>query len=177
LDAFKGLPDEARVWLFAAERDFEADQWRAILDRVRGFTTEWQSHGRPVVAAAQVLEDRVLAVAGVITSEDLNAGVSGCGIDAMTREVEAAAHDAGCRWAGNLDVMYHDGESWHVISRGEFRRLVGEGVVTPSTTVLDLTAGTLGHMREAGVARRAGDAWHAAAFWQEAELGTEIGNR
>jgi hypothetical protein len=163
------MPDEARVWLFAAERDFDREQWHAILDRVRHFAAEWRSHGRPVAAAAEVLEGRVLAVAGVITPEDLNAGVSGCGIDAMTREVDAAAHDAGCRWAGNLDVMFHDGDAWHVISRGEFRRLVADGAITHDTTVLDLTAGTLGHLREAGVARRAGDSWHAAAFWQEEE--------
>jgi hypothetical protein len=157
------------VWLFAAERPFAAQEWQAILDRVGHFTASWQSHGRPVGAAAEVLEDRVLAVAGLITPEDLNAGVSGCGIDAMTREVDAAAADAGCRWAGNLDVFYHDGESWQLVTRGDFRRLVAAGEITLETAVLDLTAGTLGHLREAGVVRPAGEAWHAAAFWQEAE--------
>jgi hypothetical protein len=165
LKAFEGLPDEARVWLFAAERAFEPKEWRTILERVRHFIADWRSHGRPVASAAEVLEGRVLAVAGVITPDDLNAGVSGCGIDSMMRAAEGAALEAGCRWAGNLDVLYDDGDSWRAVSRSEFRQLVAAGAITLDTPVIDLTPGTVGALRRVGVARPAGEAWHAAAFW------------
>ena len=138
------LPDEARVWLFAADRDLTGDAAVAVLGPVREYVQGWTSHGRPVDAAAEIIEGRVLAVAGVISADELNAGVSGCGIDAMTRAVDAAAAAAGVRWMPGLDVAYRSGDAWRVVSRQEFRWLARDGVVTPRTRVLDLTPATLG---------------------------------
>ena len=80
------LPDAARLWLFA----FDGDP-SPLLPDVRAFCRAWTSHGRPVTAAADVLAGRVLAVAAVLTEAEANAGVSGCGIDAMQHAVETAA--------------------------------------------------------------------------------------
>jgi hypothetical protein len=165
MDLLAPLPDDARLWLFAADRALDAGEQAALLARVRPFVASWRSHGRPVAAAAEVLDGRVLAVGGAITPEELNAGVSGCGIDAMTHAVDEAATTLGVGWLGGLDVAYRDGEALRVVPRAEFRRLARAGGVTPETPVLDLTAPTVGEVRARGVVRPAAEAWHGRTFW------------
>ena len=165
MTSLRSLPGDARVWLFAADRDLDATAGETLVEQVRRFTEGWQSHGRPVAAAAELVHDRVLAVAGAISTAELNAGVSGCGIDAMTHAVDAAAEALGIRWLEGLDVAYHDGSAWRVAQRGEFRSLARAGAVTPETMVLDLTADTVEALRACGVARPASEAWHGVAFW------------
>ena len=162
------LPPTARLWLFAFDRPFVP---AALLADVEAFCETWTSHGRPVPATAEVLEPGVLAVAAQLSDAEVNrqvgaanAGVSGCGIDAMQRAVEAAAERHGRTLADPLSVVVFAGE-WQSASRPAFRRLVQGGQVSGETEVLDLTPTTLGALREAGgVARPAGETWHRVAF-------------
>ncbi|HLT47178.1 MAG TPA: hypothetical protein VK002_08125 [Rubricoccaceae bacterium] len=159
------LPDAARLWLFAADRDLDAAEAAALLDRVRAFTAGWTSHARPVPAAADLLLSRVLAVGAAIDESEVNAGVSGCGIDAMQHAVEAAAEAGGFAWLPPLAVLYRDDEgALQAVPRPDFRRLVRDGVVNAGTPVLDLTPTTVGALRAGGVERAAGRSWHGRVF-------------
>ena len=155
------LPDDARLWLFA----FDSDP-AAVLPDVRAFCAAWTSHGRPVRAEADVLAGRVLAVGALISETDVNAGVSGCGIDAMQHAVEDAVTRHGLALTPALAVTLRDASgAWTSRPRTDVRARVASGEVGPDTRVLDLTPATVGALREVGgVERRAGDAWHAAAF-------------
>jgi hypothetical protein len=160
------LPDAARLWLFTLDRtlsDLEADALRSRLD---AWLPSWQSHGRPVHAAAAVLEGRVLAVGAVISEADMNAGVSGCGIDAMERAVAGALEAEGLALAPALDVTFRDEslETWETAPRPAFRRRVKAGEAGAETVVLDVTVDTVGALRERGVARPAGQTWASRAF-------------
>lgn len=159
------LPDAARLWLFPLDRtlgDAEAD---ALHQSVAGWLPSWQSHGRPVRAETAVLAGRALAVGAVISEADLNAGVSGCGIDAMERAVAAALEARGLALAPALGVTYRDGaDDWRSAPRPAFRRLAKAGEAGPETTLLDVTAGTVGELRARGVERPAGETWAARAF-------------
>ncbi len=155
------LPDDARLWLFA----FDGDP-ATLLPDVQAFCAGWTSHGRPVRAEAEVLAGRVLAVAALIAEADVNAGVSGCGIDAMQHAVEGAAAEHRIALTPALAVTLRDTSgAWTSMPRSGVRALVATGEVGPDARVLDLTPCTLGALRAAGGAERAaGDAWHAAAF-------------
>ncbi len=158
---FPTLPDDARVWLVA----FEGDP-AALLPDMRAFCAAWTSHGRPVRAEVDVLAGRVIAVAAVISPEDVNAGVSGCGIDAMQRAVEEAGAAHSLPFTPALNVTTRDASgAWTSASRATLRTLAGENAFGPETPVLDLTPTTLGGLRAAGgVERRAGDTWLASAL-------------
>ena len=85
------LPDEARVWLFASNRALSADEQTAALAQTRSFLREWTSHGRPVSGEVGLHHERVLVVGAHLAESELNAGVSGCGIDSLTHAVETTA--------------------------------------------------------------------------------------
>ena len=162
------LPDAARVWLFPLDRTLGPDEADALRADVAAWLPSWTSHGRPVRAEAAVLEGRVLAVGAVISEADLNAGVSGCGIDAMERAAADAlgrGGSGGVALAPALAVTYRDGSgAWAQVARPAFRRLVREGGADGATRVLDVTAETVGALRERGVERPAAEAWHGRAF-------------
>ena len=162
------LPDAARLWLFATDRQPEApahdDALANALADVRAWLPTWASHGRPVTAAADVLEGRVLAVGAVISPDEMNAGVSGCGIDAMQHAVEGALARHGLSLADALAVTYRDGAGWRTAARPTFRQRVKAGEATGATRILDLTPDTVGALRERGLARPAGETWAARAF-------------
>ena len=154
------LPDDARLWLFAF--DGPAD---GVLPAVRAWLPSWASHGRPVTADAALVHDRVLAVGAMISTAELNAGVSGCGVDAMQHAVEAAAAGAGRALLPALLIGWQDRDgAWQASGRPAFRRAVADGAVGPATLVLDLTATTVGALRETGVVRPAAEAWTGRLF-------------
>lgn len=154
------LPDAARVWLFAFDGPAEA-----VLPALGAWLPSWASHGRPVAAAAEAVAERVLAVGAVISPEEMNAGVSGCGIDAMRHAVEAAVEAAGLALVPALSVTYGDAAgAWQTAARPAFRRLAREGAVGPSTPVVDVTHETVGALRAHGAVRPAAEAWTGRAF-------------
>src|SRR5690606_5853449 len=158
-------PDAAPPWLSAAGRDLAAADAAALLARVRAFTAGWTCHARPGPAAAALLLSRVLAVGAAVDESEVNAGVSGCGIDAMQHAVEAAAEAGGFAWLPPLAVLYRDDEgALQAVPRPDFRRLVRDGVVNAGTPVLDLTPTTVGALRAGGVERAAGRSWHGRVF-------------
>lgn len=160
---FSTLPDSARLWLFVAA---PPDAATGALAALREWLPSWASHGRPVTAAADSLNGGILAIAAVISADELNAGVSGCGIDAMQQAVTAALGAAGGRLSPGLAVRYRgDGDQWVDVSRPAFRRLVAAGEVHPRTLVVDATPTTLRDLRgAAGAVRPAADAWTGRAF-------------
>ena len=158
------LPDAARVWLFPLDRTLGPDDADALRRRVAAWLPTWASHGRPVQAQAEVLAGRALAVGAVISEADLNAGVSGCGIDAMERAVAEALAGEGVGLASGLAVTVRDGGGWETVPRPAFRRRVRAGEAGPETVILDVTAETAGALRRRGVERAARETWAARAF-------------
>lgn len=162
---FDSLPDAARVWLFPLDQTLSASQAQSLRQRLGAWLPTWASHGRPVRAQAEVLAGRVLAVGAVISEADLNAGVSGCGIDAMEHAAAEALAAEGVGRAPALGVTARDESgAWQNLARPAFRRRVREGTAGAETPILDVTAETVGVLRQRGVERPAGETWAARAF-------------
>ena len=159
------LPDAARVWLFPLDRTLSDAEADALRRSVAGWLPSWTSHQRPVQAEAEVLAGRALVVGAVISEADLNAGVSGCGIDKMERAVAKALDAHGLALASPLAVTVRDESGdWRSLPRPAFRRLTKSGEAGPETVVLDVTATTVGDLRAHGAERPAGETWAARAF-------------
>ncbi len=131
---FPSLPDDARVWIFVANRSLTSEEEKNVLHTLRRFLSSWQTHGHPVTAEADIRDKRFLIVAGYIPGEQ----ISGCGIDTMTGVVEMLGAEMGITWLPGLMIHYRDHEG-HVqsVTRGDFRRLLQEGKVGPSTPVFN----------------------------------------
>lgn len=162
---FPDFPDDARLWLFATDRDLADSHRGSVHEAMKTFALNWRSHGRPVVADAALIEGRVLAVVALLAEGEVNAGVSGCGIDSLQNAVDAVAKALDFEWASGLDVVYRDSTgAVQSVSRPSFRGLAQDGSVSATTPVFDLTLTTLGALRQDGVERPAHSSWHGRVF-------------
>ncbi len=153
------LPDSARAWTFLVSETLTAPQTEALSDRINTFLPKWTSHGRNVQAGCEIVEHRALIVAAVIDDRELNAGVSGCGIDSMRHAVEGTVQDLHLELASPLTVTIGVDDAWRTVSRAEIRSMAGGGRITESTLVIDPTMERLGDVRSRGVVRPAGATW------------------
>lgn len=161
LNAFRALPDRARVWIYASDRILSPSEEERLVELLGSFCTNWKSHGRPVDSAVAVLERRFAIIAGDIPDGD----ISGCGIDASVHVLEKAAEELDVNWLPALYVHFRapDGSTVSV-PRSEFRGMAGSGDVGPNTPVFDLSVDTLAALRAGRFEQPGGSTWHGRVF-------------
>ena len=158
---FDALPDEARVWVFAAERPLTGTEAETLLRSVDEFLVEWHAHGAPLTCARDWRHDRFLIVA----VDERTAPPSGCSIDALVRSLKALESALGLALLDNTPVWYRDRDDLRRVDRATFRALARAGEVGPETVVFDNTLTRLGQLRSGGWERPARESWHGRAFF------------
>jgi hypothetical protein len=158
---FDELPGHARLWVFAAERELSADERGRLLATVDAFLDGWQAHRHPLTSARDVRYDRFLLVA----ADEQAAGVSGCSIDALVREIKQLEAALGVRLVDHGPVLFKDGGRIVRVARDEFATLAREGRVTPETPVFDNTITRVEDVRTGRWEGPASAAWHGRAFF------------
>jgi hypothetical protein len=158
---FTQLPDDARLWIFGADRPLDSAEAQVLLEIVDSFVAGWAAHGAPVVGARDWRYDRFLLVA----ADERATGVSGCSTDTLFHALGAAEARLGVSLRDGSRVFWRDAEGTvRSASRPEFRALAAEGQVDGGTTVFDNTVPTVGDLRGGRWETAMADAWHARAF-------------
>ena len=77
LVTFDTLSDEAKIWIYQAERELTSDEQQLILAMGKEFMDQWASHGQPLTASIDVIKGYfvVISVDGYLQIP------SGCSID------------------------------------------------------------------------------------------------
>src|SRR5262245_32813683 len=113
---FDELPGHSRLWVFAAERELAAEEQARLLETVDGFLDAWQAHRHPLVSARDFRYDRFLLVA----ADERAAGVSGCSIDALVREIKQLEAALGVRLVDHGPVLFKEDDRVVRVPRDEF---------------------------------------------------------
>lgn len=79
------LPEDARIWIFQASRNFTAEEISDIEYTMDQFMKEWNAHGAALTSAYALPYDRFI----VIAVDENQTQASGCSIDSMTRIIKA----------------------------------------------------------------------------------------
>jgi hypothetical protein len=154
---FEALPDDARLWVFAAAADVDAEDAPKLLHNVDLFLASWAAHGHPLTSARQWRDDRFLAVAVDQRTE----GASGCSIDGLFRTLQALEKVVGTSLLTSGLVHFRDSIGLvHSMTRDDFVRLARQGGVDAESHVFDTTVTTAGEYRTR-FERKAGESWHA----------------
>lgn len=160
LVAFSQLPDDARLWIFPADRALRAEEQSALGRAVEESLAGWSAHGSPITWAYELIHDQVLLI-GV---DERKTGLSGCSIDSATRRIRELERALSVSLLDSGRVFFREGDAIAWRTRPEFRRLAESGAVTLSTAVFDTVIPTVGDYRSGRWEVPARDAWHARAF-------------
>ncbi len=163
---FDTMPEDARLWIFAADRPLSAAKRDRLLGRVDAFLEEWKAHGVPLTAARDWRYERFLFI-GV---DEAVAGVSGCSIDALVNDMKALESELSVTLVDNSPVMFRDGGSIRRVQRQEFAELAAGGTVDGDTLVFNNTLTTVGQLRAGEWEVPASHSWHGEAFLASTDL-------
>jgi hypothetical protein len=148
---FDSLPDDARVWVFAAQDPVAGEHANRLLKATDEWLVDWKAHGEPLTCARDFRDDRFLAI-GVDQS---TAGASGCSIDALFRVFKALQAAGGPAMLSGARVFYRGANGAIAsVSRGEFAK-----AATPDTLVFDTSVTSAGAYRRS-FEKPARDSWH-----------------
>src|ERR1700704_4375233 len=75
------LPNNARTWVFGADRSLDQSATDLLLREVDRFLSQWHAHGAPLTTARDWKHGRFLTVA----VDQSTAGASGCSNDGLFR--------------------------------------------------------------------------------------------
>ncbi len=153
---FETLPDDARLWVFAASEPVTSERADRLLAAVDEWLAVWKAHGEPLTCGRDWRDDRFLAI-GVDQS---TAGASGCSIDALFRvfkELQASG-DVSMLSSGRV---FHRNAGGGVVgqSRAEFAKSAASGDIGPDTMVFDTSVTSAGAYRSS-FEKPARDSWH-----------------
>jgi hypothetical protein len=158
---FARLPDDARLWVFAATHPLSAEDSAAVLQRVDRFIEGWLAHGRPVVGARELRYDRFLLVG----ADERASGVSGCSIDSLFHTLQAVERELGITLTDAAPVWFRgDAGEIHSVSRSRFREQITDGQVGEDTVVFNNAVTTVGDVRGGKWEVPLRESWHARAF-------------
>lgn len=150
---FGQLPDDARLWIFAASDPIGADGETDLLSTVDEWLKGWHAHGAPLQCAREWRESRFLAI-GVDQNTE---GASGCSIDALFRVLQGLERTLGTRLLAGGRVFYRNAEGQVMCTdRATFRKMPG---VHDDTRVFDTTITSAGEYRRA-FERPVRESWH-----------------
>lgn len=157
--SFDRLPDSARLWVFASDRELTGDSEAAVLDAVDNFLTAWKAHGVPLVCARDWRDNRFLAIGVDVNAEN----ASGCSIDGLFRALQQLERIIGSKLVGGGRVFYRTANGIEATSREQFAEQVKRREIARKTPVFDTGVSTASAWRTR-FEQPAGSGWTARYF-------------
>ncbi len=155
------IPDGCRIWIFAANRPFAADESAgldALMTKIMG---KWDMKQPGMRGCFTFVEDRFLVVGAAENHMQLD----GCSVDAMMgffRQVEA---ESGLKLVDRMVVHYRDAAgAVQSTTRAAFAGLAKSGAVDAETPVFDTTVCRIEAWRDGAFETPMKNTWLAQAF-------------
>jgi hypothetical protein len=154
---FDTLPDDSRLWVFAARAPLDEVDAPRLLGAVDGFLKTWTAHGAPLTCGREFLHEHFLVVA----VDERTSNASGCSIDGLFKLLQQAEAGVGTSLVAGGQIFFRGPTGFvHSCSRAEFEHMAALGDVTGETVVFDTTVTSLGDFR-ARFEQPARASWHA----------------
>jgi predicted small integral membrane protein len=137
------LSDDARAWVFGADRRLDDADKETMRREVPRFLTQWTAHGAPVPASFDLIEDQFLVIAA-----DESAAPGGCSIDSLFRFLRDLGDHLNLDLLGSGTIWYRDAATQiREAPRAALRELARQGEITASTPIFDTSVDRLGSFR------------------------------
>ncbi len=130
---YKNLPNNARVWIYQADRTFTTQEIDTISAKAVDFIEQWTRHGDNLKGSFIVKYNQFLVIA---VDESFN-NVSGCSIDASVRFVQQLESELQIDLMNKMNVSFKDGDNINIVKLSEFQQFAKEKKITKKTIVFN----------------------------------------
>lgn len=130
---YKNLPNNSRVWIYQADREFTDTEIDLIALKAEDFINQWTRHGDDLKGSFTFKYNQFLVLA---VDESFN-NVSGCSIDSSVRFVQGLEKELQLDLMNKMNITFKDNDTINLAKLSDFQRLVKEQKVTSETIVFN----------------------------------------
>jgi hypothetical protein len=125
ITTFDLLPDNARVWIFTANKKLNAEIVSTIKVQLDQLLAGWTAHGNSLLAAHIILQDYFLVV-GLNQNE---ADASGCSIDSLFRMIKTVGENTNIDFLNREIVPLHTETGITLVERKRLKQFLADNNV------------------------------------------------
>ncbi len=130
---FNILPNNARVWIYQANRELTENEIQEISNKAEEFIETWTRHGENLKASYEVKYQQFVVLA---VDESFN-DVSGCSIDSSVRFIKTLEQRFGIDLMNKLNIAFRIDENINTVSLAVFQQFVKEEKICGDTIVFN----------------------------------------
>lgn len=127
------LPNNSRVWIYQADREFNIEEIEYICAKAILFIDNWKRHGEDLKASFTIKYNQFL----VLAVDENTTSVSGCSIDSSVHFIKELEAELKVDLMNKMNVSFKDGEIINIVKLSEFKQFVKEKKITSATIVFN----------------------------------------
>ncbi|KQC33837.1 ABC transporter ATPase [Nonlabens sp. YIK11] len=156
---FQELPDDARVWIYQANRTFKDEELEILKPQLDAFLQQWTAHGKDLKAGYDLPYHRFI----VIGLDQTEAGATGCSIDASVRFIQAVEKEFDIDLMDKMNVSFKNGPYVAYKELSDFKKMAKAKSVSANTIVFNNLVQNVGEYKEHWEVP-ASESWHSRFF-------------
>jgi len=157
--SFDSLPDDARVWIYQANRTLSDDELSNIETNIHNFLESWTAHGQDLQAAYEIRYKRFI----IIGLDQSGQHATGCSIDAQVHFIQALEKQLKIDLLDKMNVSYKTGEFIAYKPLADFKKMAKNRSVSAKTIVFNNLVDNKADYRDYWEVP-ATESWHARFF-------------
>ncbi len=130
---FEKLPSTARVWIYQADRFWNASEEIELHQTLQKFTETWDTHQEPVKGSYLLKFNRFL----VLASDDTFNAPSGCSIDKSVGLMRELGKKYQIDFFNRTNIIFRKGDQLEVAKMSELKGKISTGEISPQTAIFD----------------------------------------
>ena len=132
---FEQLSDEARVWVYQANRSLVHEEKAGILQQTKAFLAQWTAHGSPLHCSAAILYDQFL----ILAVEESFQGATGCAVDASIQFIRSLEQEHQIDLLDRTHIAFRKAESNVVVPLEQLQEKIQQRSISADMLTFDNT--------------------------------------
>lgn len=130
---FDHLPDSSRIWIYQSDRLLTEKEAEDILSQANEFVDNWNSHGRDLIAGAEVLLNRFI----VLSVNEDHKGASGCSIDHSVNFIRELEKTYQISLLDRSKIAFMEDQAVQITDLKELEKKIDAGMITADTLIFN----------------------------------------
>ena len=166
---FSQLSDEARIWIYQANRPLTQEESKMMLQSAQEFLAQWASHGRPLQGSAEILYDQFL----ILAVEESFQGATGCAVDASVQFIRSLEQELQLSLMDRTHIAFRHDEANIIVPLGHIKEKIQQGDISADMLTFDNTITHKAALADKWLVR-VGDSWLGRYFHEQPHLSPAV---
>ncbi|NRA11600.1 MAG: hypothetical protein HRT57_06575 [Crocinitomicaceae bacterium] len=129
---FPELNPDSKVWVYTADRDFDATEVNFINDSLAIFIPQWAAHGAKLIGNGIVHKSRFL----ILSVDESQVNASGCSIDTSVQFVKNLGSELDVDFFNRMNVVIENDGVMDTVHFSDLKSHMNSKVYNPMITKL-----------------------------------------